>query len=72
LLDARFSAVFGKQRFPDGLKDNATSSVDAIVEKVYDRLNEFRRGAKAEDDISLSGLEYAVKEEGPCSDTDFR
>ena len=64
--------VFGKRRLLDALQNNATSSIDVMVEKVYDRLKEFRRGAKPEDDISLLGLEYAVKEEGPCSDTDFR
>jgi len=49
---------FGKQRFYELLKQYRQQPIDRLVASIYSRALEFRRQAKADDDISLLGVEY--------------
>ena len=44
---------YGMQRFRDAIRKNAASDASAIVDAVYDDLQQFSYGVKQEDDISL-------------------
>ena len=44
---------YGMQRFRDAISKNAASDASAIVDAVYDDLQQFSYGVKQEDDISL-------------------
>ena len=44
---------FGKQRFRDIIKSHAGESAQAILDKVFEEVNRFTRGAPPEDDITL-------------------
>ena len=45
--------MFGKERFRDIIRQNAHTGADAILEAVYRELNQFTKGRKSEDDITL-------------------
>jgi len=45
--------MFGKERFRDIIRKNAGSGSGDIVNAVYKELNQFTRGQKSEDDITL-------------------
>jgi sigma-B regulation protein RsbU (phosphoserine phosphatase) len=45
--------MFGKQRFKDIIRQNSRAGADAILNAVYNEINEFTQGQKSEDDITL-------------------
>jgi sigma-B regulation protein RsbU (phosphoserine phosphatase) len=45
--------MFGKERFRNIIKQNATAGSGDILNAVYSELNLFTRGQKSEDDITL-------------------
>ena len=45
--------MFGKKRFRDILRKTSQSDAEDILNAVYDELNQYTRGQKAEDDITL-------------------
>jgi sigma-B regulation protein RsbU (phosphoserine phosphatase) len=45
--------MFGKERFRHIIKRNARAGSSDIVSAVYNELNQFTRGRKSEDDITL-------------------
>jgi sigma-B regulation protein RsbU (phosphoserine phosphatase) len=45
--------MFGKERFRNIIKKNARAGSSDIVNAVYYELNQFTRGRKSEDDITL-------------------
>ena len=45
--------MFGKERFRAIIRQNANADARHILNAVYDELNQFARGLKAEDDITL-------------------
>jgi len=45
--------MFGKERFRDIIRNNAQAGSADILNAVYSELNQFTRGQKAEDDITL-------------------
>jgi sigma-B regulation protein RsbU (phosphoserine phosphatase) len=45
--------MFGKKRFRDIIRTTSRSDAEDILNAVYDELNQFTRGQKAEDDITL-------------------
>jgi sigma-B regulation protein RsbU (phosphoserine phosphatase) len=45
--------MFGKARFRDIIRKNAGSGSGEIINAVYSELNQFTRGQKSEDDITL-------------------
>lgn len=45
--------MFGKQRFCDVIGQNRHAGASDILSAVYNELNQFARGLKAEDDITL-------------------
>lgn len=45
--------MFGKERFREIIRQNANAGARHILNSVYDELNQFAKGLKAEDDITL-------------------
>jgi sigma-B regulation protein RsbU (phosphoserine phosphatase) len=45
--------MFGKDRFREIIRQNADAAASVILNAVYDELNQFSKGLKAEDDITL-------------------
>jgi len=45
--------MFGKERFRNILRENAGAGSGDILNAVYTELNQFTRGQKSEDDITL-------------------
>jgi sigma-B regulation protein RsbU (phosphoserine phosphatase) len=45
--------MFGKERFREIIRRNANAGARVILNAVYDELNQFAKGLKAEDDITL-------------------
>jgi sigma-B regulation protein RsbU (phosphoserine phosphatase) len=45
--------MFGKERFREIIRQNANAGARHILNAVYDELNQFAKGLKAEDDITL-------------------
>jgi sigma-B regulation protein RsbU (phosphoserine phosphatase) len=45
--------MFGKARFQDIIRRNASAKAEAILAAVYDELERFRSGLKPEDDVTL-------------------
>ena len=45
--------MFGKERFKEIIRQNASASADDILNAVYSELNQFTKGQKSEDDITL-------------------
>jgi sigma-B regulation protein RsbU (phosphoserine phosphatase) len=45
--------MFGKERFRELIRQNANHGARDILNAVYDKLNQFTKGLKAEDDITL-------------------
>jgi sigma-B regulation protein RsbU (phosphoserine phosphatase) len=45
--------MFGKQRFREIIRQNARAGADDILNAVYREINDFTRGQKSEDDITL-------------------
>jgi sigma-B regulation protein RsbU (phosphoserine phosphatase) len=45
--------MFGKERFRELIRQNSNQGARDILNAVYDELNEFTKGLKAEDDITL-------------------
>jgi sigma-B regulation protein RsbU (phosphoserine phosphatase) len=45
--------MFGKQRFRDIIRQNAKGGADDILNAVYNEINQFTKGQKSEDDITL-------------------
>ena len=45
--------MFGKDRFREIIRQNANAGAGDILDAVYDELNQFAKGLKAEDDITL-------------------
>jgi len=45
--------MFGKERFREVIRQNANAGARVILNAVYDELNQFAKGLKAEDDITL-------------------
>ena len=46
-------AMFGKKRFKNIIRQNATAGADDILNAVYSEINQFIEGQKTEDDITL-------------------
>ena len=49
----RDGEMFGKERFREIIRQNADASARDILNTVYDEVNQFAKGLKAEDDITL-------------------
>ena len=45
--------MFGKERFREIIRQNANASARDILNTVYDEVNQFAKGLKAEDDVTL-------------------
>jgi sigma-B regulation protein RsbU (phosphoserine phosphatase) len=45
--------MFGKERFRNIIRQHAHAGAGDILNAVYDELNRFARGIKAQDDITL-------------------
>jgi len=45
--------MFGKERFREIIRQNANSGARDILNAVYDEVNQFATGLKAEDDVTL-------------------
>ena len=45
--------MFGKERFRDVIRQHARDGAGDILNAVYDELNRFAKGLKAQDDITL-------------------
>ena len=45
--------MFGKERFRSIIRRNANSAAGDILNAVYRELNQFTRGQRSEDDITL-------------------
>ena len=45
--------MFGKERFREIIRQNANSGARDILNAVYDEVNQFAKGLKAEDDVTL-------------------
>ena len=45
--------MFGKERFRNIIRQNAAAGSGDILNAVYSELNQFTRGRKSEDDITL-------------------
>ncbi len=45
--------MFGKERFREIIRQNADASARDILNTVYDEVNQFAKGLKAEDDVTL-------------------
>ncbi len=45
--------MFGKERFKEIIRQNASASADDILNAVYSELNQFTKGRRSEDDITL-------------------
>ena len=51
--------MFGKQRFKDVVRRNATDSAENILNTVFQELDHFTQGMKPEDDITLVVVKIA-------------
>ena len=51
--------MFGKQRFKDVVRRNATDSAESILNTVFQELDHFTQGMKPEDDITLVVVKIA-------------
>jgi sigma-B regulation protein RsbU (phosphoserine phosphatase) len=53
--------MFGKERFRDIIRQNANAGAGDILDAVYDELNQYAKGLKAEDDITLVIVKVSEK-----------
>ncbi len=58
----RDGEMFGKDRFREIIRRNANAAAADILEAVYDELNQFAKGLKSEDDITLVIIKVNKKE----------
>ena len=50
--------MFGKKKMQDIIQENASSSADEIIDKVFHSLGEHSKGASVEDDITLVVVKF--------------